>query len=137
MATKFEQSGAFPRPGPIGRTTRLVIGLVVLWFFTLVLRGYGNMVDLTSPRSPLFWFGVVACFFGLPQVVDISVGRKWGRRLQLSSLVLALLAVAFDFVRYGQLWGPPLGLLTFVLLAYVTGFAGLSHLLAGLLAVPG
>ena len=115
----------------------MVIGLVVLWFFVLTLKGCGEIVDLSMPRSPLFWFGVVACFCGLPQVVDISVGRNWGRRLQLSLVLLALLAAAFDFVRCGQLWGPPLRLLAFGLLTYVTGFAGLSHLLAGLLAIPG
>lgn len=137
MTVQFEQPGTFPKPGLIGRTARLAAGILLLWFFALTLRGYGDMVDLTIPRSPLFWFGVVVCFYGLPQVVDISVGRKWGRRLQLSLVLLALLAMAFDFVRYGQLWGPPLGLLAFGLLAYVTGFAGLSFILAGLLAVPG
>lgn len=137
MTTTFEQPGTFPKPGPIGRVARLLASVVVLWFFALTLGGYGDMVSLTIPSSPLFWFGVVACFYALPQVVGISAGHDWGRRLQLSLILLALLAVAFDFVRYGQLWGPPLGLLAFLLLAYVTGFAGLSFILAGLLAVPG
>lgn len=137
MTVEFERPGTFPRPGPTGRVVRLVAGLLLLWFFTLTLRGYDAMVSLTIPRSLLFWFGVVACFYALPRVVGISAGRDWGRRSQLIWVLLALPAAAFDFVRYGQLWGPPPGVLSFVLLAYVTGFAGLSFILAGLLAVPG
>jgi hypothetical protein len=137
MAIHFERSGTFPRPRPIGRGVRLVAGAVLLYFFIVTLRNFPAYVGSRVPTHPLLWIGVAISVYVLPEMVGIALGRSLGRWPQLIFGLLALAAVIFNLARYSSWWGPPLGLLLFLLLAYVTGIAGISFLLAGTLAVPG
>jgi hypothetical protein len=83
------------------------------------------------------WLGVALSFYFLAYVVNVGFTITWGRWLQLITVLVAMASVVLDLSVYGSFWGPPLGLLVFVLLAYVTGHLGLSFILAGLLATPG
>ncbi|MFQ5812195.1 MAG: hypothetical protein ACE5I2_03245 [Anaerolineae bacterium] len=137
MTVRFERSGTFPRPGLIGRGVRLVAGAVLLYFFLVTLRNFPAYAGLRVPTHPLLWIGVALGIYALPQVIGIAFGRDLGRWPQLVFGILAVVGVLFNFARYSSWWGPPLGLLLFSLLAYVTGVAGASFLLAGALAIPG
>jgi len=137
MTVRFERSGTFPMPGPIGRGIRLVAGAVLLYFFVVTLINFPAYVSLRIPTHPLLWVGVAFSIYALPEVAGIASGRDLGRWPQRVFGGLAVAAVAFNLARYSSWWGPALGLLLFLLLAYVTGGAGVSFLLAGALAVPG
>jgi hypothetical protein len=134
---RFEQPGTFPKPGPIGRIVRLLAGIGLLYFFAQALIAYDGFVRLNVPRNPLFWIGVALCFFGLPTAINIGFGRSWGHWPQIIVLVLGLAAVIFDLIQYGSLWGPPLGLLAYVLIVYFTAHVGLSFLVQAIFATPG
>jgi hypothetical protein len=133
----FEKPGSLPKPGPIGRMVRIVSGCALLYFFIVTLTNFGNYIGLTVPKHPLMWLGVALSFYFLAYVVNVGFTITWGRWLQLITVLVAMASVVLDLSVYGSFWGPPLGLLVFVLLAYVTGHLGLSFILAGLLATPG
>jgi hypothetical protein len=133
----FEKPGSLPKPGPIGRMVRIVSGCALLYFFIVTLTNFGNYIGLTVPKHPLMWLGVALSFYFLAYVVNVGFTITWGRWLQLITVLVAMASVVLDLSVYGSFWGPPLGLLVFVLLAYVTGHLGLSFILAGILATPG
>lgn len=137
MITTFEKPGSLQKPGPIGRAIRIGLGCGFLYLFILTIAKFTHYVSSDIPRQPMIWFGVALCLFFLADVVNVGFSRSWGRWPQFIAFLLALAAIAFDLLKYGSPWGPPLGLLVFVLLVYVTGYLGLSFILAAVLAVPG
>jgi len=136
-AGRFENPGTFERPGPLGRVVRIAAGCAFFYFFVITVTQYGSYVSLALPRHPMRWFGVALSFYVLADVVNVGFTRSWGWWPQLVFGGAALFAMVFDLLQYGSLWGPPLGFLIFLLLAYVTGHLGLSFILAGVVGVPG
>ena len=133
----FEKPGAIPKPGPIGRMVRIISGCALLYFFAVTLTNFGNYIGLAVPKHPLMWLGVALSIYFLAYVVNVGFTITWGRRLQFILVAVAMDTIVLDFSIYQSFWGPPLGLLVFALLAYVTGHLGLSFILAGILATPG
>lgn len=124
---------------------RIVAGLVLLYLcidnvvvksLLPAVQRYG-VGSWPVPTNPIMWLGVALCFVGLNHVVNLSFSRSWGLWPQVVVGLLAVAAVTFDLWKYGSLWGPPLGLLVLLLLAYIFGHAGLSFLVAGGSATPG
>ena len=140
MKTKFEKLGTLPKAGPMGRAIRLFNGIVILYFFLLVLQNYAGLVRLRegwdTPSSLFFWLGAAWSFLLIPHMIDRGFTLTWGPWAQLVFFIIVLGVVAFDFWHYGSLWGPLLGLLVFLLMAYVFGHLGLSYIVAGIFATP-
>ncbi len=134
---KFLEPGSIERPGAIGRMARIVSGCALLYFLILTLIHHTSYVSLVIPKDPGIWIGVGFSFYFLPDVINVGFTRNWRRWPQLIIFLVALAAVVFDFFQYRSFWGPPLGLLVFALLVYVTAHLGLSFILAGILATPG
>ena len=141
MKTKFEKPGTFPQAGPIGRTVHIVNGIVILYFFILVLQHYAGFIGLREgwdvPKGVWWWIGAGYCFLLLPVMVNRGFTLEWGKRPQLVFVLLALAAAGFDFWYYGSLWGPPLSLLVVLLMAYVFAHLGFSYIVAAVAASPG
>jgi hypothetical protein len=136
MTITPETPGTLPISGPIGRTVRLLAGIVLLFSSATVLVSYASYVGLGVPDNT-WWLGSALSLFLLPRLVNVGFGRSWGRWPQAVVLLLAVVAVAFDLLRYGIFWGPPLGLLVYLLLVVVLGYFGLSFVLAAIFAVSG
>lgn len=134
--TKFRESGAFPKPGPFGRVVRIFAGLFLIYFFIETLTGYKGYVGFNVPGGT-WWIGAAASFYFLSDVVNIGFSRSWGRWPQAVFLVSAAAAAALNLFQYDRLWGPPLGLLIYLLMIFVLSALGISFLLAGILPVPG
>jgi hypothetical protein len=132
----FERPGTLPRPGLQGRATRILFGIASLAFFGWTLANYTTLVSSGVPNVG-WWIGAGWGFYLLTDVINIGFTRTWGRWPQLVVLLLALAAVALDLSIYGGFWGPPLGLLVFLLLAFVFGPLGLSFILSAIFATPG
>ena len=125
-----------PKPGPVGRGARLVLGAVLLLLTVLTLLSFRGYVRIGAP-SGAWWLLAAASVYVLPQVMDIGFGRAWGVRSQAAAVLVAAAAVALDLILFRNLWGPPFGALLYGAGSAVLGFTGLSFVLAGLLAVPG
>lgn len=141
MKTKFEQPGTFPPTGPLGRTIRFLLGVLILYLvFPPMVKHYEAITRLRegweTPIGNLF-LAILFAVYLLPHTLDRGFTLKWGHRSQLVLLLLALAAAAFDFAYYGSLWGPPLGWLVLLTIVYVFGHLGLSFIVAAIAATPG
>lgn len=137
MSLSLQTPGTFPRPGWMGRIVRLLMGGALLYFLMKLLPAFDHIVGYSLPRGGLFWVGIALAFYALPLTLNPLFGRNIGRTVQLVVAGLALIAAGYDWLAQGQIWGPPLGLLAFSVLAFVLGETALAFLLAALFAVPG
>ena len=134
---KFERPGTLPKPGPIGRAVRILGGILFLGLFILTVTSYTEIVSSDVPTFWFFWSGVAFSILVFSHQVNLGFNRICGWWPQVIVVLLAVAAVVFNLLQDGSFWGPPLGLLVFLLLALVTGQIGLSLILAASLAVPG
>ncbi len=141
MTTVFEEAGTYPPPGPIGRASRLVVGVYLLLGVVLPLvRQSGALIRVRTgweiPGGTWLPMLLLAVYL-MPGIIDRGFTVGWGRWSWGVFGLLASGAAAFDLARYGSLWGPPLGWVTLLTMAYVFGHLGLSFTVAGLFATPG
>jgi len=133
-------STAEPAPLVIGRTVRIVVGVVLLYFFVVLIREAPHILAARSgwsvPRGS-WWVGAIVLILALPSVVNGGFGRRWGAWPQLIYVLLLCGAALWDRLAYKSLWAPPLGSLILLLFLYVLGHAGLSFVVAGIAATPG
>ena len=125
-----------PNPGPIGRSARIVAGVVYLVFSILTLLSVRGYFRIGAPAGAWWLFAGLSLYL-LPMVTDIAFGRSWGSRSQILVLALIGIGAVVDLVVYGNFWGPPLGGLLYGLIGVIFGFTGLSFMLAGIIGLPG
>ena len=134
--TTFVEPGTLAKPKLIGRTVRLLLG---------ILCCYGSLTYAEIPRAfvrsdfPALQLlaGAVLAYWLLPPVVNIGWGVSWKNRPRLFFLMLCAVALAVDFAVYGSFWGPPLGGILYAVTVYTLGHLGISFLLSALLSMPG
>ena len=139
MKTTFESTGTYPTPGPIGRSIRLVAGLVILYItYTNPWAHRDAILRVGWDAALLGWLPALAVgLYLLPVIIDRGFTLQWGRRSPIGLAILAGGTAVYDYLAYGHVWGPPLGWLTVLTLVLVFGHLGLSFLVAGLFATPG
>lgn len=126
-----------PKPGPIGRLGRLVLGALSLMFVSSAVQFSQAFITL-SHIDPLMYAIVIAItFWVLPEVVDLGLTVGWGRRLRWAILGLCAAAIGLDLILYKEFWGPPLGIILFIVSVLTHTYLGTSHVLAALIATPG
>ena len=137
--TDTVRPGTLPHPGPVGRIVRLLMGLLVLRFLA------GNVVQFegfVAPRSSSdlpasLLFGSLFAFVLFGEVVRRGIGPRWARPAQITLVAAMFGVMAIDLVWYGDWWGPPMGLLVFVVIVYTLAHLGVSFLVAAAFATPG
>ena len=117
----------------MGRLVRIAAGTALLAVFFLNLSDYRLLGVPSAPSLP-YWFGVAVSFYFVADVLTIGFRLNWGRRPQWVVMIVAAAAVVFNVARHGSFWGPPLGLLLYLLTEFVVGVMGLSFVLAAILA---
>ena len=89
---------------------------------------------LYSARS---WFAILMGLYVFPDVVNIGFSKAWKRSYVLTGLVAAAgVAAMVSWATYGDVIGPPSGILVGIWLLYTFGHLGIAFLLATLLATP-
>ena len=137
--TESVKAGTLPRPGPIGRAVRLLMGFLVLSQLVQILTQWEGLLavrrgsDLTSS----FMLLLVLTFFFFGEVHRRGFGLESARGGQLVLFFLAVTVVTFDLLLYRDWWGPPFGVLVLVLTTYVLGHLGVSFLVAAAFRTPG
>ena len=106
METEFKEPGTLTKPGVVGRLVRFLAGVIVLYFFYMVLAGYENFVRLDI--SLLGWIGVACCFYAISYAVNIGFNRNWKWWPQAIYLFLVLDAGCVSFFLFGSFFGPPI-----------------------------
>jgi hypothetical protein len=139
MMARLEQPGTFPKPGPIGRAVRLVLGVVLLLSaYSAAYRVYAGTPTLsTSTDDPTFWLAAALSVYLLRDVIDGGFGQWWGRWVQAAVLVLAVAAAGIDVPLSESVWEPALSWLVNGLMVVVLGYLGINLLVQALVATPG
>ena len=135
-STTFVQAGTLPKPRVVGRTVRLLLGLVCC-YTALKYAGIPDVL-LRLDFSRLFLLtGPAFALWLLPPVVNLGFGRSWKHWSRTVVLLLCAGAILVDLLVYGQIWGPPLGAVIYAVTVYTFAHLGLSFVLATVLATPG
>ncbi len=136
----MEETGArvarLPKPGPIGRSVRLALGLSLLYFAVYALTHY-RLGGSPSARDLGVWIGLAYAVYFLPDVINMGLGRNWGRWPLFVAATVALAAGLIDLAFRGTFLGPAFGLIVFVLIVYAFTHIGLSMIVAAIIAAPG
>ncbi len=136
----MEETGArvarLPKPGPIGRSVRLALGLFLLYFAVYALTHY-RLGGSPSARDLGVWIGLAYAVYFLPDAINLGLGRTWGRWPLFVATTAVLVAGLIDLVSSGTFVGPAFGLIVFVLIVYAFTHIGLSLIVAAIIAAPG
>ena len=136
----MEESGAqvarLPKPGSIGRSVRLALGLFLLYYAVYALTHY-RLGGSPSPRDLGVWIGLGLAVYFLPDVINLGLGRAWGRWPRFVAATAVLVAGLIDLVSSGTFVGPAFGLIFFVLIVYAFSHIGLSMIVAAIIGAPG
>lgn len=131
---RFDEPGSLAKPGPIGRSVRLVLGTLLLWLvWQLTTRASTpDWNDLTLWL--LVWLGLVL----VPYVVNIGFGVNWGAwpRILSAAMLLGVAAVSYMTATSPGV-SPLLWATANIWMIYIFAHLGASFLLAALLATPG
>ena len=146
---QFVDPGSLIRPGPIGRLVRLVMGIgCFIEVYQIVQNGWSIIA------SPLSWFvrfneqgGIsiqlesivasLAALFILNYVVNIGLGKSWGRRPSYVCIASMLVPAATSWLFVGSPDHLIVGLAIWAWLTYFYGHLGISLLLSAAIATPG
>lgn len=136
MVNQPQESKTLPTPGPIGRTVRMVAGLLLLLLLAPIWASY-SIGQPSRLSSLLLWLGAAYAFYSLPDVGSLPFGREPNRRLQVIVACAVLAAGLADLIRTGDFLGSLQAFVLMALVIYTIGVGGVSYLLAGIFAVPG
>lgn len=131
-------SGILPKPGWLGRGFRLVVGIVFLLSAFSVGRNFHQWV-FSEPYLDNFglWALALVLFLSMSEVINLGLSVRWGQKAQLVVLVLAVAAIAIDYLFYRRLWALPLGLLFCVWCLLIAIPLGIALVLAAIMGTPG
>ncbi len=136
MEVDFLETGALDRPRPLGRFVRGALGAMLAAGFYNIATGY-RFPGVAEASDVTVWLGLAFALYFFPHIVNLGFGvrlRHWPRTIALGLIVLS---GAVGIATSGTPFGPNTTLVTMTVLAFASGFGGLSFLLAGALAVPG
>ncbi len=132
------RAGALPRPGPIGRGVRLLLGLALLYLFAGIVLDFPELADGIGLTNPLTWIGLGYALYAIPEVAGVAFSLQWrARSVRYATGALLLAAAGADFAVGGSANGPAFGIACGLLLAFVLGVLGISFVVAAAGAAPG
>ena len=140
MATtdlKLEDCGTLPKPGPVGRLTRLGLGMLCLYFVYGLWMIHGDLVTNDGSIQPLLWNGIVIGLILVSYVINIGFSRAWKKwPAIISALFLAGLA-GMGFIRSGSFETPLLAQAVHIWAFYISTHLGLAFVIAAIIRTPG
>ncbi len=138
-ATDFVSGGSLPKPGLFGRLLRLLFGIGILFSLApSLVTGFSFFLESTkAPSSIAFWVAWGIGVVNVNHVVNLGLGKSWGRWPQWAVLAGTAVTIILDLIFYGTWFAPPLGLFTWAWLLLMFIPLGIAFLLAAVLATPG
>lgn len=134
--TRFDEQGTLRKPGPIGRTVRLLLGIWCLYVCWTLWRYPEGLIRESLPH----WTALISIPFALwlvPPVVNIGFGtnwKAWPRYLATGVILLWMIGLALT---EGSWWSSALGRFSWLFVLYTFGHLGLSFVLSATISTPG
>ena len=140
MATtdlKLDEPGSLPRPGPIGRAVRILLGSLCLWYVHGLLNVADSLIDSDGHIRAVIWNGILPLLFLISYIVNIGFSRAWKKWPAIASAGAFLLIAAIGYLTQGGIETISLARTIWVWELYAFTHLGISFLVAGLIATPG
>ena len=131
------QSGTINKPGPIGRSFRLFLGMGCLSFIAYLVYNSSIFLNGINHYNWGILIGLIYGIFLLPYIVNIGFSINSGKRLQLAAILALVMASAIDYFSTGSFLGLITWGLVYLMLIYLYGHLGLSYVIASIIATPG
>ena len=137
MSLELVEPGTLVKPGPIGRSVRMLLGVLCLYglFDIVTIAPYiiDDPVDSLPALSLMLL--LIICVFNY--VVNIGFSKNWQQYPLLVSLTLLGLIALVSYLVTGNPSSRLLGITLLVWLAYFYFHLGVSFVLAAILGTPG
>jgi hypothetical protein len=128
---------ALPRPGPIGRIVRLVLGLGLVWLVYDHLFGFHWTFESDHIDAVGLIFIALVSLYLIPYLGMVLGRGKWSNRSRWTLLGGYAALGAWSWFRTGDFQGPILDVPALAVELVLLGLLGISFVLAAVLAVPG
>lgn len=140
MATtdlQLDKPGSLPKPGPVGRLARLVLGLLCAWYAKGLIDVSGDLIAGDGHIRTVIWNGVIPSLFLVSYIINIGFSRHWKKRPAIVSALALAVATAVGYFLDGQVESVVLSRAIWVWELYLFLHLGLSFLIAGMIGTPG
>ncbi len=140
MATtdlRLEEPGSLPRPGPIGRTVRLALGLLCAWYVQGLLVVSNQLITDSGHITAVIWNGAAVGLFLISYVINIGFSRAWKKWPAFFSAGLFLAIASYGYLTTGSAETPILGRTAWAWTVYLYAHLGASFIISGLIGTPG
>lgn len=131
------REGSLPRPGPVGRLVRLLVGVACFYALYELTIYRDSIIQAPVSSLPNVSVMVIATVLIINYVVNIGFGRSWGRWPSYVMVGSTLLVAGIAWLGFGT---PNHGLAGTVLwfwMVYFFAHLGSSFVLAAVIATPG
>jgi hypothetical protein len=140
MATtdlKLDEPGTLPRPGPVGRLTRLAFGVLCTWYVIRLVGIAGDLADTDGHIRTLIWNGILPGLFLISYVVNIGYSRGWRKWPAIVSGGVFLALAGVGYVTSGSPESSLLARTVWLWEVYLFTHLGLCFLVAAVIGTPG
>ena len=140
MATtdlKLDEPGTLPRPGPIGRLARLVLGALSIWFIIELLGIRTDLLDNDGDVRAFVWNGFLPSIILISYVINIGFSRAWKKWPAIVSALVLVAIAGISYLNDGAIESAVLARAMWIWELYIFGHLGVSFLISGLIATPG
>jgi len=140
MATtdlKLDEPGSLPRPGPIGRLVRLILGVLCLSHVYWLIQVSGNLLDASGEIRSILWNGIIIGLFLVSYVINIGFSRAWKKWPAIISACVFLIIAAYGYLAAGTAETELLANVLWVWEFYVFAHLGGAFIIAAAIGTPG
>lgn len=134
---KLDAPGTLPRPGPVGRLTRLVFGLLCLYYVYGLIMNAGDLVSQSGGIRPIVWNGVIPGLFLVSYVINIGFSRAWKKWPAIVSAIVLAAVAAVGYATAGTIESALLARSIWAWELYVFTHLGLAFMVAAVIGTPG
>lgn len=131
------EEGTLTRPGPIGRTVRLLLGLACLYALYQLFLYRQEIIQAPISVLPNLVVMVFATVLIINYVVNIGFGKSWGRWPSYLAIGSTLLLAAIAWLAFGTANHALPGTALWAWMVYFFAHLGASFVLSAILATPG
>lgn len=137
MSLELLEAGTLSKPGPVGRTFRLLFGTLCLYGLLEVVQVAAYIIADPVRALPELSFLILVVLFILNYVINIGFSKDWNRYPVIVSVIFFGVVALGGYLVTGAPGTSVLGISLLVWLVYFYAHLGIAFVLAALLATPG
>ena len=134
---KLDEPGSLPRPGPIGRLSRLALGALCLWYVSGLIQVADELIDSDGHIRSMIWNGALFGLFLISYVVNIGYSRAWQKWPAIASAIAFAILGLVGYVTSSTVESSLLARTLWLWELYLYSHLGMAFIVAGVIGTPG